>query len=83
VNPETPAGVALLGAGPWALVLGLVFLWRLLRPRPTLPEAAAEDSPGDLDDSAEAGPVADDDYTDSVPFDTGVLIGAVVDGDDE
>lgn len=82
MNPETPAGVALLGAGPWALVLGLVFLWRLLRPRPALPEAADQDPGEDLDGSPEPGPPSED-YTDSVPFDTGVLIGAVVDGDDE
>lgn len=82
MNPETPAGVALLGAGPWALVLGLVFLWHLLHPRPALPEGADEDSGEDLEDGPEPGPPAED-YTDSVPFDTGVLIGAVVDGDDE
>lgn len=72
MNPESPAGVALLGAGPWAIVLGLVCLWRLLRPQPAPSQAEAEAPAEDLDD--EPGSLAED-FTDSVPFDTGVLIG--------
>lgn len=81
MNPETPAGVALLALGPWAVILGLVFLRRVLRPQAALPQAAGEDPGEDLDETPEPGPAADD-FTDSVPFDTGVLIGTVADGDD-
>ena len=72
MNPQSPLGVALLAAGPWAVVLGVVFLWRLVRPE--LPPAEAAAPAEDLDEDPEPGPLADD-FTDSVPFDTGVAVG--------
>lgn len=80
MNPESPAGVALLGLGPWAVVLGSVFLWRLLRPELAPAEAAAPAE--ELADDPEPGPLADD-FTDSVPFDTGVLIGPGAEREDK
>jgi hypothetical protein len=84
VNPQSPAGVVLLWLAAWGTILGPVFLWRLLYPQSAPSEAAdeaADEAAGeDLDDSPAPGHLAED-FTDSVPFETGVLIGPASGGE--
>ena len=75
MNPESPAGVVLLGLGAWTAVLVPVYLWRLLRgesPAPAMPDEPSE--PDDDGDDYEPAPLAAE-FSGTVPFDSAVLIG--------
>lgn len=75
MNPESPAGVVLLGLAAWVAVLVPVFLYRWLRPG-SVPQAIEPEEPeaDDGDEDYEPVPLVAE-FTDAVPFDTGVLIG--------